>query len=88
MKKNEHAGAVFGNTLREIRVTRRMSQEEVALEAEIDRTFLSRVENGKLSPSFDSILAIATALGVSLTQLSQKFENNMGKPGHEKSTAE
>jgi len=88
MKKNALAAKVLGSTLREIRLVKRMSQEEVALEAGIDRTFLTRVENGQLSPSFDSLLAIASALGVSLTQLSRKFEDNMGKPGHEKSTAE
>jgi len=86
MKKNAHAAEVLGNTLREIRTARRMTQEEIALEAGVDRTFLTRVENGKLSPSFDSILAIASALGVTLTQLSQRFEQNMGKPDNEKSS--
>lgn len=86
MKKNAHAAAIFGNTLREIRTARRMTQEEIALEAGVDRTFLTRVENGKMSPSLDSILAIASALGVTLTQLSQRFEDNMGKTDHEKNS--
>lgn len=85
MKKNPHAAVILGLTIRELRQARRMSQEAVALEAGVDRTFLTRVENGTHSPSFDSILAISSALGISLTQLSRKFEDNMGKSKHEKS---
>ena len=55
----------------------RLSQEELAFRSNLDRAFLSRVEHGLRSPSFDTLLLITSALELTLTQLSQRFEQRM-----------
>ncbi|MDR6397891.1 helix-turn-helix domain-containing protein [Herbaspirillum seropedicae] len=78
MRKNEGAGEVLGNVLKDFRLSQRLSQEELAFRAGVDRAFLSRVERGERSPSFDTLFSLSRALGISLTQLSQNIESRLG----------
>lgn len=78
MRKNEGACEVLGNVLRDFRLSQRLSQEELAFRAGVDRAFLSRVERGERSPSFDTLFSLSRALGISLTQLSQNIESRLG----------
>jgi len=55
----------FGQVLREYRLKSSLSQEDLALEAGVDRTFVSMLERGKRQPTLGTIFRIATALGVS-----------------------
>lgn len=55
----------FGHVLREFRVKASLSQEALALEAGVDRTFVSLLERGKRQPSLETIFRIAAVLGVS-----------------------
>ena len=57
--------ALFGNRLREIRISRGLSQEELAFEAKLDRTYLSSCERGQRNISLDNIHRLARALRVS-----------------------
>ncbi|MFZ1990658.1 MAG: helix-turn-helix transcriptional regulator [Alphaproteobacteria bacterium] len=50
--------------LRRLRVERGFSQDSFALEAEIDRTYVSLLEQGKQNPSLVILDHIARALGV------------------------
>lgn len=54
----------FGLVLRELRHERDLSQETLALESELDRTFISLLERGLRQPSLTTILQIAKPLGV------------------------
>lgn len=83
MKKNARSAVVFGKTLKEVRLRKGWTQEQLGLESGLDRSFLTRLENGKTSPSLDTVMAIAAALGLKLSDLSLKFEKNLGKDGHE-----
>ena len=57
-----------GTQLREWRTTRRLSQLELALEANVSPRHLSCVETGKAQPSRDMIARLADALGMPLRE--------------------
>ena len=59
----------FGNRVRELRLARGLSQEELAFRSGVHRTYLGGIEQGKRNPSLRNVAAIAKALGVTLTQL-------------------
>jgi len=59
----------LGKRVREIRKAKKMSQEELAYQAEIDYSYLNEIEAGKRNPSVKSIAAIAKALRVSIKDL-------------------
>jgi transcriptional regulator with XRE-family HTH domain len=55
----------FGKAVRNYRLLRNLTQEELAEFAELDRKTISRLENGLYSASLDNLWAIAYALNVS-----------------------
>jgi transcriptional regulator with XRE-family HTH domain len=57
-----------GTMVREWRTTRRLSQLELALEANVSPRHLSCVETGKAQPSRDMIARLADALGMPLRE--------------------
>jgi transcriptional regulator with XRE-family HTH domain len=62
-----HAGeGAFGRLLRQWRTQRRMSQLDLAVEAEISSRHLSFVETGRSQPSRDMVLLLARVLDVPL----------------------
>lgn len=54
----------LATNLRELRESQGLSQEELADLAEIDRTYVSYLENQKYSATLDMVEKLATALGV------------------------
>ncbi|HKC63081.1 MAG TPA: helix-turn-helix transcriptional regulator [Pyrinomonadaceae bacterium] len=56
----------FGKRLRELREAKGMSQELLAHEAELDRTYVSSVERGQRNISLENIERLAIALGVKI----------------------
>lgn len=60
---------IFGSVLRRFRTASGVSQEELALRAGVDRTFISRLERGERQPTITTLISIADALGVSATDL-------------------
>ena len=61
--------AVVGKNVRKIRQQRRMTQEKLAFEAEIDLTYVGGIERGKRNPSLLVMARVAEALSVPLTKL-------------------
>lgn len=62
----------FGRRLRELRIARGMTQEQVALAAGLDRAFYVDLENAKHSVLVDRLYDIADALGVGSADLFSK----------------
>ena len=54
-----------GQRIKDLRTELGVSQEKLALKAEIDRTYLAGVESGKRNLSIKSLEKIINALGVS-----------------------
>ncbi|MBX9784144.1 MAG: helix-turn-helix transcriptional regulator [Chitinophagaceae bacterium] len=59
----------FGKRVRELRLSKNMTQEDVAWEAGIEPMQLSRIERGVINTSLSHILAIARAIGVKPKEL-------------------
>lgn len=55
----------FGERVREIRHQKGLSQEALAFDASLDRTYMTSVENGRRNISIKNIEKIIKALGVS-----------------------
>lgn len=63
------ARQVFGQNLRRARRLKEISQEELALRADLSRTYVSEVERGVRNVSIDNMGLLAQALGVPLRDL-------------------
>ena len=59
----------FGNILRKIRETRKMSQEDFALLCDISRAYYGRIERGEHSVTLDICKKISDALGITISEL-------------------
>lgn len=55
--------------LRRIRVERGFSQESLAVDADVDRTYISGLERQEFNPSVDLLDRLAAALSVDLSDL-------------------
>ena len=54
----------YGKKVREIRKDRGISQEKLAELAELDRTYVSEIENGKRNVSIETMYKIGEALKI------------------------
>ncbi len=59
----------FGERVRECRETRKWSQEELAGRADVDVSYLSELERGKVEPCLNKMKDLATAFGISLAEM-------------------
>lgn len=59
----------FGLNVARLRAAKGFSQEKLAEKAGIDRTYVSGIERGVRNPGIKTVLQIAKALGVSITEL-------------------
>jgi transcriptional regulator with XRE-family HTH domain len=60
---------IIGKNVARIRKARGMTQEDLCGEAEIDRSYLSEIENGKMNVTIRSLAEIAKALNCTLADL-------------------
>lgn len=54
-----------GNRIRELRLVKKLSQESLANIAEIDRTYITSVENGRRNISIETLEKVLIALQIS-----------------------
>jgi len=59
----------FGNRIKEERLKQNLSQEKLALEAEIDRTYMNDIEKGTRNVSLNIAFKLSKALNISLSNL-------------------
>ena len=60
---------VIGKNVVRLRKMRKMTQEDLCGIAQIDRSYLSEVENGKMNVTIKSLVTIAEVLGCELKDL-------------------
>lgn len=65
----------IGRRIRELRVSQNLSQEQLALKAEIDRTYMTSVENGHRNISIVLIDKIIKALEISYEEFFRGYDN-------------
>lgn len=66
----------LGNEIRKAREATGLSQEQLALEAGLHRTYISLLERGKRSPTIDVLLRICKVLGTSASELIGRIETD------------
>lgn len=64
-----NARALVARNIRRIRVARGLSQEVLAVDAEIDRTYVSRLERGLENPTVAVLEKLSKALGCEIVDL-------------------
>lgn len=78
-KRNVKLMEIFSQSLKELRKERKMSQEDLALEIDSARTYISEIECSHKQPSLSSIFRIAGALKINAFELvkivEEKYKN-------------
>jgi transcriptional regulator with XRE-family HTH domain len=72
---SEELAKAFGERVRELRTKRGdLSQERLADEVGVHRSFIGRVERGETNITLANLFRICSGLGVSLSEFFQDFE--------------
>lgn len=66
----------LGTALRELRLERGLSQEELAHRASLHPTWISHLESGRENPAWGTVRRLAAALDVPLAVLAQRAEGH------------
>ena len=69
----------FGLVINRMRKELGLSQEALADEASLDRTFISQLETGTKQPSLTTIFRLAAALQVEASDLLRRVEASLGE---------
>jgi transcriptional regulator with XRE-family HTH domain len=64
MDEGDWLRASFGDLLKELREERGLSQAQLALESELDQTFVSLLERGRRQPTLITLFALCDGLRV------------------------
>lgn len=70
---------MLGEELRKTREAAGFTQEQLAFEAEVDRTYISHLENDKQSPTLDIFFRLCDALGVKASELLERVDRSRTK---------
>ena len=68
---------VFGQELRKARKTVSISQEKLALQVGLDRTYISMLERGLRQPSLTTIFRLCEALEIDSVELVAKVKKKL-----------
>jgi len=70
----------FGAILKKLRLEKAVSQEELANDSELDRTYISLLERGERQPTISTLFKIAASLNKKPSEiirlLEDSYENN------------
>jgi len=65
----------LAQAIRRLRKERRMSQEQLGLDAGIHPTWISHIESGRINPKWGNVQRIADVLGLRLSELAAMAED-------------
>ncbi len=65
---------MLGEELYNARINAGMTQETLSHEAEVDRSYISQLENNKWSPTVDVLFRLCDALGITVSELMARVE--------------
>jgi DNA-binding XRE family transcriptional regulator len=63
------SGIKLGQNLRKFRLKKNLSQDNLAKILNVDRAYISNIENGRMNPTLSTLEKIAKALGISSSEL-------------------
>ncbi|MFB2936098.1 helix-turn-helix domain-containing protein [Aerosakkonemataceae cyanobacterium BLCC-F154] len=64
----------LGQLVKQRRTALGISQEELGLRANLDRTYISGVERGVRNPSVTALVSLAIGLGITVSELLENLE--------------
>jgi transcriptional regulator with XRE-family HTH domain len=67
---------MLGDEIRKTREEADLTQEQVSFAANIDRSYLSQLENNRKSPTVDLLFRICDALGVPASDIIARVEKS------------
>jgi transcriptional regulator with XRE-family HTH domain len=59
----------FGQALKKIRTRKKLTQENLSLQADLSRVYISELEYGKKIPSIETVFKISKALNIKCSRL-------------------
>lgn len=68
----------LGRLVKRHRVALGISQEELGLRANLDRTYISGLERGVRNPSLTALVSLASGLDISVSTLLENLEIEVG----------
>ncbi len=67
--KNDKAIKAFGKKVRELRLSKGLSQEKLANLADVPLSQIGRIERGEVNPTLSTIIVLSNALQVEVKML-------------------
>jgi transcriptional regulator with XRE-family HTH domain len=77
MPGKNRRSVLLGEALRKARQKAGISQEDLAFEAHVDRTYISTLENGHKSPTVEMLFRICPVLGVGVSEIIAQVERSL-----------
>jgi transcriptional regulator with XRE-family HTH domain len=74
-KLKSQPSVALGRALRLLRMSRGLSQEQLALEADLQRNYISLIERGINQPTITTIFKLSAALGVRPSEFVARAED-------------
>lgn len=76
----------IGKVIKDLRIARGLSQEQLSLQSGIDQHYVSNIENGQRNPSVEMIERLATFFGFTLSRFFVEIEtleeSSVNEPSH------
>ena len=79
-RETKKLSAAFGGVLKKERTAAGLSQQELALEAGLDRTYISLLERGLRQPTLSTIFQLSRTLQVRPSELVGAVEDRIEQP--------
>lgn len=71
--------APFGALLKELRKSRKLTQQQLADAAGVERNYICYLERGASDPTLGVLIGLASGLGMTLTEFSRQVEDTIAK---------
>lgn len=65
---------MIGEIIRKARISKKMTTRELAEEAEVTQSMVSRYESGKVIPTKEVLIRLSKALGISLKSVTENLD--------------
>jgi putative transcriptional regulator len=78
-RKAETLSQAIGTVVTQLRLERGWSQKDVAIKAGYSESWANQLENGKINPSLELVIAFADMFKLSLSQFFARAERKYGK---------
>ena len=69
LSRKKKANRSLGKKIRQVRNAQKISQEQLAFECGLSRPYISYLESGLKSPTFETLLSIAEAMNIHVKDL-------------------